>query len=72
MKKTMILALAVLGMVLGSLMVTQPVLANDPCTHFEDEYGCDVADCGDCIAWSCDNEDQCADGDCSPTMAICT
>ncbi|MCE7055151.1 hypothetical protein LZF95_10730 [Algoriphagus sp. AGSA1] len=73
MKKMMILTLAVLGMVLGSFAVVQPAMANmnDPCTHFEDEYGCDVADCGDCIAWACDNEEQCADGDCH-TMTVCT
>lgn len=61
MKKTMILTLAVLGMVLGTFAVVQPALANEPCTHFTDQYGCNVADCGDCIAWSCEEESQCAD-----------
>ncbi len=41
MKKTMILALSVLGMVLGSFAVVRPALANmnDPCDHSEDEFG---------------------------------
>lgn len=54
MKKTMILALAVLGIVLGSIAVVQPSLASGPCSHFKDQFGCDVADCGVCIVWSCD------------------
>ena len=53
MKKTMFLALAVLGMVLGSIAVVQPVKAAGPCTHFTDEWGCDYADCGECLAWKC-------------------
>ncbi len=63
MKKFMILSLAVLGMVLGSIAIVQPAKADGPCTHFKDQYGCDVADCGECIAWSCNG---------GPTNVACT
>ena len=54
MKKTMILALAILGMVLGSFAVMQPVSAqSQDCNVIEDPYGCAVAECGNCIYWSC-------------------
>ena len=49
----MILTLAVLGMVLGSFAVVQPVKAAGPCTHFTDIHGCSYADCGECFAWQC-------------------
>ncbi|MBN7814848.1 hypothetical protein [Algoriphagus pacificus] len=45
--------MAVLGMVLGSFAVVQPVKASGDCVHFSDEWGCDYADCGECIAWRC-------------------
>ncbi len=51
MKKTMFLALAVLGMVLGSFAVVQPAFAN--CDSIVDKYGCDVAICPMCVFWSC-------------------
>jgi hypothetical protein len=51
MKKTMFLALAVLGMVLGSIAVVQPAYAN--CDHISDPYGCEIAVCVSCIFWSC-------------------
>lgn len=63
MKKTMFLSLAVLGMVVGSIAIVQPAKADGPCTHFKDQYGCDVADCGECIAWSCNG---------GPTNVACT
>jgi hypothetical protein len=51
MKKTMILALAVLGMVLGSFAVVTPAQA---CNFVgEDPYGCDIWDCVDCLFWEC-------------------
>ncbi|MDX5337446.1 MAG: hypothetical protein LPK25_00350 [Cyclobacteriaceae bacterium] len=63
MKKTMFLSLAVPGMVVGSIAIVQPAKADGPCTHFKDQYGCDVADCGECIAWSCNG---------GPTNVACT
>jgi hypothetical protein len=56
MKKTMILALAVLGMVLGSFAVVQPAYAN--CDHISDEYGCEIAVCVSCIFWSCTGQND--------------
>jgi hypothetical protein len=53
MKKTMILALAVLGMVLGSIAVVQPAKAANGCEYFGDDYQCSYALCGDCLAWRC-------------------
>ncbi|WP_146260529.1 hypothetical protein [Algoriphagus chordae] len=54
----MILTFAVLGMVLGSFAVVQPVKAVempsvDDCDHFTDEQGCSYAVCGECLAWQC-------------------
>lgn len=54
MKKTMILALAVLGMVLGTLLTTQ---AKADCDGFDDPYGCYVAVCSSCIFWTCVDQD---------------
>lgn len=56
MKKTMILALAVLGMVLGSFAVVQPVSAQtvncDPV--LEDPSGCMIYECSDgCLLTAC-------------------
>lgn len=54
MKKFMILSLAVLGMVLGSIAVVQPVKASGPCTEsITDRWGCTIRVCGDCIWTSC-------------------
>lgn len=49
----MILTIAVLGMVLGSFAVVQPVMAGEDCDYFSDQYGCNYALCGDCLAWQC-------------------
>jgi len=49
----MFLALAVLGIVLGSFVVIQPVKAAGDCEHFDDDYRCSYALCGDCLAWQC-------------------
>ncbi|MHA7129687.1 hypothetical protein [Algoriphagus namhaensis] len=72
MKKTMMMTLAVLGMVLGSFAVVQPVKAQDTvyydCTYIEDDFGCTVADCGDCVGWACSDPSQCGDGDCDKVM----
>jgi hypothetical protein len=74
MKKMMILTLAVLGMVLGSFAVVQPVSAQSQVTHdcvyFEDSFGCTVADCGDCVGWACSEPSQCGDGDCGEVMTF--
>ena len=53
MKKTMILVLAVLGMVLGSFAVVQPSIASGDCVYFSDQYGCNYALCGECLAYQC-------------------
>lgn len=54
MKKTMILASAVFAMVLGSFAVVHPVSAqSQDCNAWQDPYGCDMAECGNCIYWSC-------------------
>jgi len=54
MKKTMFLALAVLGMVLGSFAVVQPAMAEEPCTEtIGDGYGCAIRICGECITTFC-------------------
>lgn len=54
MKKTIILALAVLGMVLGSFAVVQSVKAAEPCTEeFIDPYGCLIKVCGECVLVTC-------------------
>ncbi|WP_111669284.1 hypothetical protein [Algoriphagus litoralis] len=63
MKKTMFLALAVLGMVLGSFAVVQPVMAQSNCEYFGDDYGCSYALCGACLAWQCPG---------GPTEVLCT
>jgi hypothetical protein len=55
----MILTLAVLGMVLGSFAVVQPVMAAGPCTDIIDGgYGCDVVICGECIIVLCGGPPQ--------------
>jgi hypothetical protein len=58
MKKMMILTLAVLGMVLGSFAVVQPVMAEaGPCTEtIGDGYGCAIRICGECIMTFCDDQ----------------
>jgi hypothetical protein len=53
MKKTMILTLSILGMVLGSLMQIQPVKASGGCEYFGDRWNCSHALCGDCHAYQC-------------------
>jgi hypothetical protein len=55
MKKTMFLALAVLGMVLGSIAVVQPAIAD--CYMTRDNFGCDVWDCPQigCVYWHCND-----------------
>lgn len=54
MKKTMFLALAVLGMFLANMAVVQPTRAqSQDCPAYEDPYGCDIAECGNCVYWSC-------------------
>jgi hypothetical protein len=54
MKKTMIMTLALLGMVLGSFAVVQPVKAAGPCTEeFIDPYGFMIKVCGECILVTC-------------------
>ncbi|PZX59821.1 hypothetical protein LV84_01030 [Algoriphagus ratkowskyi] len=59
MKKMMIMTLAVLGMVLGSFAVVQPVKAEaGPCTHFVGDDGCSYADCGECLFWNCGGPTQ--------------
>jgi|GEM_PF-770515 len=72
MRKMMILTLAVLGMVLGSFAVVQPVQAqsqvNYDCDYIEDDFGCTVADCCDCVGWSCSDPSQCGDGNCDTVM----
>jgi len=58
MRKMMILTLAVLGMVLGSFAVVQPVKASSfDCDVFEDPYNCFVTVCTSCIFWDCPDED---------------
>jgi hypothetical protein len=49
----MILTLAVLGMVLGSFAVVQPVKASGPYIHFTEIHGCSCAEGGECFARQC-------------------
>ena len=59
MKKTMILALAVLGMVLGSFAIVTPVRAQGgPCGPTIESGECTVKQCGDCLYISCPGGDR--------------
>ncbi len=59
MKKTMILALAVLGMVLGSFAIVTPVRAQGgPCGPSIESGDCTVKECGNCLYISCPNGDS--------------
>lgn len=53
MKKTMFLALAVLGMVLGTIAEARSA----PCDHISsNNYGCHVYNCpSGCVVWVCPN-----------------
>ena len=54
MKKTMILALAVLGMVLGSFaIVTQVKAQGGPCGPSIESGDCTIKQCGECLYISC-------------------
>ncbi len=53
MKKTLILALFVFGMVLGNGVFILPAKAEGDCVYFSDQYGCNYAHCGDCLAYQC-------------------
>ncbi|WP_144606981.1 hypothetical protein [Algoriphagus algorifonticola] len=54
MKKMMILTLAVLGMVLGSFALVQPVKAQGgPCGPVIQSGDCQIQECGDCIYHEC-------------------
>lgn len=57
MKKTMILTLAVLGMVLRSMAVVQPVGAQGgPCGPAFQDGNCSIKECGDCLYIDCGEE----------------
>lgn len=60
MKKMIIMTLAVLGMVLGSIAVVQPVKASSDveCEMFVDPWGCEVWVCSDVLNWHCEGQDS--------------
>jgi len=55
MKKTMILTLAVLGMVMGSFTGVLPVKAQDggPCGPVIQSDDCQIQECGNCLYHEC-------------------
>jgi hypothetical protein len=54
MKKTMIFALAVLGMVIGSIAIVQPVHAQGgSCGPAYQDGDCVTRECGDCLYVDC-------------------
>ncbi len=60
MKKMMILTHAVLGMVLGSFAVVQPVMAQGgPCgPKIYDDFGCFFRECGECTYFECQPDEE--------------